>query len=721
MKDCIESSAEEILWCPLPSSLENLRPFSIENVENNPKLKVQLDTLVQSNSITTLCELWRIYQSIFLNYEEEYEAKVVVHNQNKGKYSLFVGEVRLIPLPNPKKYYVLFRTVQLPSIRRAEKGLCSLFENVFIAKDLMEILCNASGDGEVKSGPPPAFDMRDSLLDLNGQSLVGQALDLLSAALDLMKTANREERHDVAREIRRYEDPNASAFSVPNQNKTLTKEYKEVRERKRACAKSESLKKFCWSVSSKPTTIKSKFEPNGYLYLRYWFTVVLWQRVASAEDVVVKDGRPSNASLSTNEHFPCEVPVMEASWESMDKVEPLSQLFYRCVRKVAESLRCGTLMEELFREFCCSVNHENIHLAQQCEGELNSFFVDCSVGQLDGLLLSKALLEEHWKGDFVINLDKVEGILPKSDAVDVANHTCSCYGIGVKGKRDHFRYGVYKFWIENMSFVVNTVYKEVTTGRHTPEREYTVRSYLSHADCSLDGACVWTITLSWPHPDPEGHSMLMTLSKCFNAVNLEPVAKNLTGTENVKLLKTGEGTAKCWNDYLWSGKPLRITGDALKIFCRQGELDLSSRSLLLLLDFLWQPYYELAYTAEWLHKKAGECSNGVSSPLLLQDISQGMKHVEGLTTKEEVVSKRIRITLEVYRRSLPGACSPPTCHHLDVCHGSSSPSDSVISEGRKPIFLFEEEGTVPLTVWKRVLLKAWIVQLSYRKMIRNHS
>eukprot|EP00796_Vickermania_ingenoplastis_P008026 gene8026-5581_t len=179
-----------------------------------------------------------------------------------------------------------------------------------------------------------AFNTRDNVFELNGQTLMEQAMELLSAAQTTRPAA----------EVRRYVSPDADWTKYAGQDKTLTPEFEALMAAKRAFAADPSMTRFRWTLrnvsadqlSGPRSTLSVKEESETTTHFCFAFELYC----VSAGCAGVRDDAD-----------PLSMPEAFSTAMSEYVGEPLTRVIYRCLMAASKQLRCAGLMADLWREF----------------------------------------------------------------------------------------------------------------------------------------------------------------------------------------------------------------------------------------------------------------------------------------------------------------------------------------------------------------------------------
>eukprot|EP00796_Vickermania_ingenoplastis_P008031 gene8031-5586_t len=178
------------------------------------------------------------------------------------------------------------------------------------------------------------LNTRDNVFELNGQTLMEQAMELLSAAQTTRPAA----------EVRRYVSPDADWTKYAGQDKTLTPEFEALMAAKRAFAADLSLTPFRWTLrnvsadqlSGPRSTLSVKEESETMTHFCFAFELYC----VGAGCAGVRDDAD-----------PLSMPEAFSTAMSEYVGEPLTRVIYRCLMAASKQLRCAGLMADLWREF----------------------------------------------------------------------------------------------------------------------------------------------------------------------------------------------------------------------------------------------------------------------------------------------------------------------------------------------------------------------------------
>lgn len=180
------------------------------------------------------------------------------------------------------------------------------------------------------------LDTRDNLFDLNGETMMEQAMELLTAA-DAVRESRRGEKEE---EIMRYNNPAANWMDYEAQDKTLTPAYQALVRAKRVCERSPEKTVFQWALRN----VGGEPVPGS--------------QHARVEFVVLKGGEVFASATSSEE-------------------EPVTRVIYRGLVTAARVLHCSNLVEEMWREFALTLSPPLMNAAH----EYMQYYFDAFFGQ----------------------------------------------------------------------------------------------------------------------------------------------------------------------------------------------------------------------------------------------------------------------------------------------------------------------------------------------------
>eukprot|EP00796_Vickermania_ingenoplastis_P008032 gene8032-5587_t len=225
--------------------------------------------------------------------------------------------------------FLLFRTAAVPSQQLARSILLTQALQFLLrdAHDFTAVIPSCSLHLN-------AFNTRDNVFELNGQTLMEQAMELLSAAQTTRPAA----------EVRRYVSPDADWTKYAGQDKTLTPEFVALMAAKRAFAADPSLTPFRWTLrnvsadqlSGPRSTLSVKEESETMTHFCFAFELYC----VGAGCAGVRDDAD-----------PLSMPEAFSTAMSEYVGEPLTRVIYRCLMAASKQLRCAGLMADLWREF----------------------------------------------------------------------------------------------------------------------------------------------------------------------------------------------------------------------------------------------------------------------------------------------------------------------------------------------------------------------------------
>lgn len=272
---------------------------------------------ISQNSGTPRCSypwevintFWNANEKISNQYELLYEQSTMFRRE------LFVMSA-IAECKRTKKRYRLLRTSSCTSLKHAQISISSM---------ALSVLSPAFAKSMERSNSPttPFFpdvmDTRDNVFDLNGYSLISEAMYLLNAAyLTLF------ERKDP--DIQRYVDPSARWDTSVNQNKTLTEDFRILLEEKNRVAMDKEKQKFFWSLELIEDVDEMRENRSSIIFFDHAYSLYHIQK--------------------TELFF---------YGKSLYHGEPVTSLIYRVLLEAANHFQCGTMMKQLFREYSLSL------------------------------------------------------------------------------------------------------------------------------------------------------------------------------------------------------------------------------------------------------------------------------------------------------------------------------------------------------------------------------
>eukprot|EP00796_Vickermania_ingenoplastis_P008034 gene8034-5589_t len=223
---------------------------------------------------------------------------------------------------------ILFQSIACPRINLGRQITVSEILLTLCPRYVRYLLKNPDTNRIVFPAP---INTRDNVFELNGQTLMEQAMELLSAAQTTRPTA----------EVRRYVSPDADWTKYAGQDKTLTPEFEALMAAKRACwdGPSATGTAFTWSLENALAPRHADAAADVPGYKRFGFRFQLYSSAAGA---------------------------VVASEASEYEGEPVTRVIYRGLLRAAAELRCSGLMKDLWKEFVLTLAPPFMKSAAEC-------------------------------------------------------------------------------------------------------------------------------------------------------------------------------------------------------------------------------------------------------------------------------------------------------------------------------------------------------------------
>lgn len=766
----------KLSW-PLPEPLCDLPVWVGLSVTMSLPERSEVYRLQQVVAKTSIVRLWEIYQTQFSCFEKEkYRIKMVTEELliAENTNCVFVASLRITPdNPSAETSYTLFRSCMCSTAKSAEQSVVSLFFSHLMPENMKEckgvdVDCS-EGKVLVEVPFPNSLDTRDSIFDLNGHSVVEQAMELLTAIHNWRhrNTENIETQEGgrgACNPVRRYVDPTTDLYPKSNQNRTVTQEFQEIIWGKKKCAEDGSLVAFRWSVTSKRVQHKFSLPINEKLVIefeKFKFTVTLWREQKCENSGKCEDNEENNekdvrfTSSASSSEMAWQEAVKIASLEAESDTEPITQLFYRCVMQAAEELGCANLMDELFMEYALFFSPPYCSVVYRVGLTYFNAFFSSSRSPKDIPLVSgnAQYTDSWWTGTVEFQLDHFAFILPPTTKVidssgrsdeerSDSSVACPCYVLYVKSKKDFLLTPQAIIGVENFSFVLDTLIEARNQEISLPNRYPNIEVAIPMFQWALNHSYGWSV--------PSPCSALRKYSnnnnnKTTNSLKLG-FEKNTDWTELSlsKLSSLDESISPSdeegRNREYSSTRNTMKSGEVLLRFAHlKNVLDLQTRGFLQLMDTLWKPFFEVLYIIEYVtgdaqvdeEKNDEQNRKRTLTARISSKDSEGSSKLEDLKiTKSEgkkvksslrgTTSEEVQITMSIFQCSINLALINESSNGQNTNPIPHSCFPEVIEKEPNATFVFSEKGRDELVVCRQVLFKALIVLTSYRKMLAGY-
>lgn len=693
----IQGEQKRNVW-PLPEDLAFLKSFKYNEIDmgNTDAKNVYAALKNYPNISKCMKTIWSVYNDVRIRKNlPSFECEMVVKEIIvKKKMKLFVGYLYVMPT-NPLKEpicYTLFRT-SFCSSKKAAQHLTFYLFLTSLAPDYNKCKQCFLPEDAVFS----IVDTRDSVFDVNGHTVIEQAMELLSAAWD----RSQESKGSAAAVsvVQRYEDPSVSTICCPDQNKALTSSFKKLMQCKQSYAGDGAKVKFGWSLESRAVSNTTNFleaRNENSRVTRHFFRVEIW-RIENSTMLF-----PSHGGEASE-------PEPEASFSSSTAEDCVVEVLYQCLLQTAKKWSCATQMADLFKEFALTFVFPFLNVPYRVAEIYCDGFFGCRGEESPILLVEVSGSNLNWEGAVKLNLSAMGGMWLKNGEKEKK----VVYSLLTEqsSKKQLERDGMVWFGKTNFCFV-----SHVISG--FAKDKYPLSEVTKNVEQLFLEKCVWTEKYSEPTALPSSQSWMPSPSP--SGTNDAFAVKEPTGSSHpmsgaMKRMRDENRSAGITTQM---SQPLTVqmTPDELVIHPSfRAQLSPNSRGLLLLMDHLWKPFYwmlfrmeEGVYRAETSMESA---SHGYTTP---RHTNSSEEHGEGVATA------RLHITLEVHR------CASRSCITAvenDGMVGVAAPTNSAAGSSfpfprnTYVAFTCHEQGTNMGIVLKKVLQKALTVLVSYRQMV----